>query len=303
MKRAILLMSLASALIGCAGSPDTVVFVTKTSLGVSVEQTPPSASIAYDRIEGYFGPRYDTGAVPPVMARIQTNGKLLDRQVKQVYATGDAARLFIDPSAAIPSEPAGHGEHRPMFFGTSTTVGAKLDFGNDGVTTGFLFGFKRKEFSAIPATDGSFPSVLATLDTDLQGSSANDAGLRVGQLFATGAAATALARHPEVGPEFMKEVTSGLTVYREQERVQSRDALVTLSCLSAVGDDQLAKVWQNADALQLMPDAKPLAFGQLSPSAARERYTRYLALLNPDSAQFALLMGLHRQYVCGLAGR
>ena len=44
-------------LTGCASRLDTVVFVTKTSLGVDVEQTPPTASIAYDRVEGYFGPR------------------------------------------------------------------------------------------------------------------------------------------------------------------------------------------------------------------------------------------------------
>ena len=95
-RRASIVLSLAIALAGCASRPDTVVFVTKSSLGLDVEQTPPSASIAYDRVEGYFGPRYESGAVPPVVAVFMTNGQLLDRRVKQLYATGDAARHSAD---------------------------------------------------------------------------------------------------------------------------------------------------------------------------------------------------------------
>ena len=41
----------------------------------------------------------------------------------------------------------------------------------------------------------------------------------------------------------------------------------------------------------------------LTPTAARDKYTRYMALLNADSKDTTLRMNLHRQYVCGLAGR
>ena len=95
-------MLLALPLTACASGQNTVVFVTKTSLGVDVEQTPPTASIACDRVEGYFGPRYDTGAVPPVVASFITNGELLGRDVKQVCATGDANTSAALPVADLP---------------------------------------------------------------------------------------------------------------------------------------------------------------------------------------------------------
>ena len=44
-------------------------------------------------------------------------------------------------------------------------------------------------------------------------------------------------------------------------------------------------------------------FATLTPTAARDKYTRYMALLNADSKDTTLRMNLHRQYVCGLAGR
>ena len=154
---AVLCTLLALLLGACASGPNTVVFVTKTSLGVDVEQTPPSASIAYDRVEGYFGPRFDSGAVPPVVASFTTNGQLLGRDVKQVYATGDAARLLANPSAQVAADPALTGDVKPMFFGTSTTLGVKIGFEAGGSTSTFTLGYKRKELSIIPVTQGVFP--------------------------------------------------------------------------------------------------------------------------------------------------
>ena len=149
-RRVSIVLSLALMVAGCASRPDTVVFVTKSSLGVDVEQTPPSASIAYDRVEGYFGPRYESGAVPPVLAVFMTNGQLLDRQVKQLYATGDAARALLAPAAPLPSDPEQGGDFKPMFFGSSTTVGLKIGYEAGGSTSTFTLGYKRKELSVIP---------------------------------------------------------------------------------------------------------------------------------------------------------
>ncbi|HMU17348.1 MAG TPA: hypothetical protein PKC95_07875, partial [Thauera aminoaromatica] len=183
-RRVSILLSLALMVAGCASRPDTVVFVTKSSLGVDVEQTPPSASIAYDRVEGYFGPRYESGAVPPVLAVFMTNGQLLDRQVKQLYATGDAARALLAPAAPLPSDPEQGGDFKPMFFGSSTTVGLKIGYEAGGSTSTFTLGYKRKELSVIPVNAGRFPSVLATLQTDVDARSATDSRFGAGQLFA-----------------------------------------------------------------------------------------------------------------------
>lgn len=291
-------------LVACAGGPTTVVFVTKSSLGLDVEQTPPSASIAYDRVEGYFGPRYETGAVPPVVASFITNGKLLNRQVKQVYATGDAARLLANPSAQVAADAALTGDTKPMFFGTSTALGIKVGYEAGGSTSTFTLGYKRKELSVIPLTQGSFPTVLATLQTDVEAAEAKSTGFGAGQLFATGSAATDLARRKEIRDAFMEKADTALDVYRAEERQQGRHALVTLSCLAGLNDAQLPKVWSNAEALEVLDkDARVGEFAALRPTAARDKYTRYMALLNADSRDTTLRMNLHRQYVCGLAGR
>ncbi|MBV2264821.1 MAG: hypothetical protein KUL79_14890 [Thauera sp.] len=303
-RRTSIVLSLALMVAGCASRPDTVVFVTKSSLGVDVEQTPPSASIAYDRVEGYFGPRYESGAVPPVLAVFMTNGQLLDRQVKQLYATGDAARALLAPAAPSPSDPEQGGDFKPMFFGSSTTVGLKIGYEAGGSTSTFTLGYKRKELSVIPVNAGRFPAVLATLQTDVDAGSATDSRFGAGQLFATGAAATALAARPEVRDVFLTKADAALNAYRSEERQQSRHALVTLGCLAALPDAKLPAVWRNAEALGVLDqEAGAGAFAGLGPDAARERYTRYLALLDADSADATTRLSLHRQYVCGLAGR
>jgi hypothetical protein len=307
MNRSLVVMGLllpALLMLACASAPETVVFVTKTSLGVDVEQTPPSASIAYDRVEGYIGPRFDNGSVPPVFSTFATNGKLLGRDVKQLFATGNAARLLGDPNAQVKEEPALDGESKPMFFGTSTSVGLKIGFDAANSTSTFILGYKRKELTVIPATHGIFPAVLGTLQTDVSAESRADSQFGAGQLFATGSVATALAKRQDIRDTFLAHADAALDVYRTEERQQSRHALVTLSCLAGVGDAQLPRVWSNADALGLLdPSAKVGDFGTLTPAAARDKYTRYLVLLNADSADTTLRMNLHRQYVCGLAGR
>ncbi|MEJ8859472.1 hypothetical protein WKW79_33250 [Variovorax robiniae] len=291
-------------LAACASGPDTVVFVTKSSLAMDVEQTPPTASIAYDRVEGYFGPRYDTSAVPPVLASFTTNGKLLNREVKQVYATGNAARVLVNPGLKFPDDPALKGAIKPMFFGTSTTLGLKIGYEASGSTSTFTLGYKRKELSVIPVTDGAFPSVLATLQTDVDSASQGSTQFGAGQLFATGSVATDLARREEVRSVFMTKADAALNAYRVEERTQSRHALVTLSCLSSLTDAQLPKVWSNADALGVLDkEANVAGFSAMTPAAARSRYTMFLVAIDADSPAETMRMNLHRQYVCGLAGR
>ncbi|MBF0307665.1 MAG: hypothetical protein HQL41_18730, partial [Alphaproteobacteria bacterium] len=71
-----LVMALLAPLAACADS-DSVLFVTKTSLGIDMDTKPAGVAIAYDRVEGYVGPTYDNGAMPPVVAFIESSGGLL----------------------------------------------------------------------------------------------------------------------------------------------------------------------------------------------------------------------------------
>lgn len=78
-----------------------------------IDGAPASASIAYDRTEGYLGPRFENGSVPPVVAKISSNGLLLGRDVRQYYATGAAASLLVG-SKHKASKPALEGDAKPM---------------------------------------------------------------------------------------------------------------------------------------------------------------------------------------------
>jgi hypothetical protein len=239
-----------------------------------------------------------------VVAVFMTNGQLLDRRVKQLYATGDAARTLLAPAEPVASDPKQEGDFKPMFFGTSTTVGLKIGYEAGGSTSTFTLGYKRKELSVIPVNEGRFPAVLATLQTDVDARGATGSSFGAGQLFATGAAATALAARQDVREIFIDKAEAALDDYRSEERQQSRHALVTLGCLAALPDAKLPAVWRNAEALGVLDkEAGVGTFASLGPDAARERYTSHLALLDADSADATTRLSLHRQYVCGLAGR
>jgi hypothetical protein len=197
--RIILIASASVCLSACASPKDTVIFVTNTSLGINVESKPPTASIAYDRTEGYVGPRTANGGLPPVIASLQTSGDVFEPKVRTLYATGDAAVAVASPAAP----PAGNGDLTPgdnkvAFFGTTTAIGLKVGFDpTTSLPDSLVLGFKRKELSVIPlGTDGGklrYPSVIASIDTTVGATSLQDTGLTISQYFATGQAANVLA--------------------------------------------------------------------------------------------------------------
>jgi hypothetical protein len=90
------------AMAGCA-STDHVLFVTKTSIGIDFDAKPATASIAYDRIEGYVAPRYANGEIPPVVASVKSDGAIFKPAMRQVYATGDAAVIATGGKASDPA--------------------------------------------------------------------------------------------------------------------------------------------------------------------------------------------------------
>lgn len=201
----------AMLLSGC--TTDKVVFVTSTSLGINLDTTPATISVAYDRTEGYAAPAYRSGTLPPVMASIETDGSAIAPEIRQVYATGPAAVIVAGGQGEEPRDLTGR-RGRLAFVGTSTTVGLKASF-TTGVPESLNFGYKRKEFSYVPlgcqdggsaACDASqgdlYPSVIGAFDTTVRTPSASGTMLRTRQFVATGSAAAALA--PKLQPEFAR---------------------------------------------------------------------------------------------------
>jgi hypothetical protein len=207
------------ALAGCA---DHVLFVTKTSLGIDFDSQPASASIAYDRIDGYIAPRYDNGEIPAVVASVKSDGGIFNPQIRQIYATGDAAEIVVE-ARANPAKtenkegPKLQGNKKLMFFGSTTTTGLKVGF-STGLPDSLIFGFRRKEFSFIPlGTVGTgaeaydvYPSVLASIDTSARAGTPSETGLRNIQFFATGQAARSLATNDIIRQDFKTQALRSL---------------------------------------------------------------------------------------------
>lgn len=327
---------LALSLAGCATKD--VVFVTKTSIGVDVDAQ--SASLAYDRTEGYLAPRFPDQPAVPVFASVATDGKLLNRNVKQVYATGNAARIVsaasqqapqpgaqpalfrntgLDaqaaaevrpadaPAAAAPRSPTtGPAPEKTMFFGTGSVIGFKLGFGASSAVDAFTFGFKRKEVSIIPHDehDGDLPSVMASLDTGTEAAAANGSQFTTKQFFATGAAAESLARNPQIQKQFQDEAKTRLAQYHEDELHQRNYALTSVACVTALDDEQAKKVWQNVQALSLFPqDGIDHLLAASTPNDARAVYAREMAITDPNSSTLTGLMKGHMTFVCQLPKR
>lgn len=209
MKRVRASMALAAALmLSACAKPDSVLFVTNASFGVNLEGKPLNASIGYDRTEGYLAPSFPSGAAPPVIASIETGGGLLSPKVRQLYATGAAAEKAAGKPGAADGPSALEGKplaKKMIFFGTTTSLGAKFSLDPAGAPEAFNFGYKRKEFSYIPLAETApgaeryvYPSVLASIDTvTLASAEASNSGLESRQFFATGHAAEALASKTE----------------------------------------------------------------------------------------------------------
>lgn len=323
---------LALALAGCA--TQDVVFVTKTSLGIDVNAQ--GASVAYDRAEGYIAPRFPNQPALPVFASLASDGKLRNPHIKQVYATGNAARIVSAPSQPAPAPvaqqaiyrnvaldaPAGAGlrpheaaaapapnpntgaaPRKTMYFGTGNVLGFKLSFGASSAIDTFTFGYKRKEISLIPHDehDGDLPSVMASLDSGTEATTATDSNFMVKQFFATGSAAESLASNPQIQKQFQDEAKTRLAQYREDERRQRDNALVALACLSELDDEQAKRVWQNVKDLSLFDkEGIDRLLAEPKASAARTIYTQEISLTDATSSTMTGLMKGHMSFVCGL---
>jgi hypothetical protein len=249
----------AVAALGACANPDSVLFVTATSIGINVDSKPPTASIAYDRVEGFLGPRYENGGLPPVVASIETGGTVFNPKIRQIYATGNAAERAVSdrPPPVEQRELSGDPNRRKLaFFGTGTTIGLKVGFGPQGVPDSLTFGYKRFEASLIPLgtkeVNGRqvdvYPSVLGSIDTVTQTSSLPATGLTSGQFFATGQAAEALASKERIRGAFVDLArTSIVSVVKSRGlaapelQVRRKNAADFVRSLSLPDRDRLAQ--------------------------------------------------------------
>lgn len=285
-----ILSGLAALVVGGCASTDKVVFVTSTSIGINVDNTPPTTSIAYDRTEGFIGPRYPNGGIPAVVASIKTGGSVFDPKIRQVYATGGAAVAATgdDRPQAIPLE-GSRDDARLVFFGTTTTLGLKASFSENPIPDSVVIGYKRKEFSVIPiatrTVDGKtthiYPSVFGAIDSTIESHSLEKTGLSVQQFFATGTAAEALAGS-EAGAVLKRVAVNAMTDTLSSEELQiALDEARTLRSETDTGIDaivasvssgghvdaaKLARLIDGANARQ--PNSAPQAWKSLTTADA-----------------------------------
>ena len=302
----------AAALAGCASPMDHVIFVTKTSLSlVDVDGTPPSISFAYDRVEGYLGPRFENGSVPPVIAKISSNGNLLGRDVKQYYATGTAANRLAGDNTTKASGTELEGTKAPMFFGTATTLGIKFGF-SAATPPDFIFGYRRKELSVIPIGTTSesgkekhhYPSVIGVFSNDVQAATRDTSKLGLTQFFATGTAATALTDVPGMKSGFQGFAKDAVGALKESIRVQQETVLNILSCFADVPDGKIMVVADAAKQLGLFPYASN--YGDMKSTAAKEPqkarsvYVWSLSRVDADAPDRQGKLEGHFAHVCSL---
>lgn len=293
---------------GCSSiSPkDNAIFVTKTSIGIDVDSTPPDTSIAYNRIEGYLGPHYKNGAVPPVASSLATDGGIFSRGIHQEYATGRAAML-ITGKKDNNNAPSLSGKRDVMFFGTSTTTGVRIGFTAGGIDS-FVLGFRRKEISFIPIGSNNgidqYSSVIGTFSSNVAATDPSSSKFGVSQYFATGTPAESIAAWPEVRSQFRRLGTDAFDKYHNSTNQQNSEAINIYRCFIRLDNSELDNVLDNANQLDLFQDKdtyqKIKEIEKTDVSRARSIYVDNIGIAIGNDVNRASLMKGHEAYVCGL---
>jgi hypothetical protein len=308
----ILLLAASVMLAGCA--TQNAVFVTKTSLSVvDVDTSPVSATIAYDRTEGYIGPRLEDGKVYPVAGYLHTDGGTMARNTQQVFAGGRAAVLVSGgtPDAQVTTTTCGDNRaNPPLIFATGTTMGIKVGFA-DGtpLPNSFTLGYRRKEASVVPVSKDCQPSVLATYDSGLAAKAQpTDAKIKatVAQYFATGAAAEALASDPVVKDLFKTSAKAALDApgaFTAREGVQTRLALDVITCAGKVPDTNFDRVVNNAEDLDLVAGQAGVIRAGATIADKRRLYGEMLSLMLGAKDETTAALQFHKQRVCSLSAK
>ncbi len=245
MKIKIILIALCiSTISGCSVGKKSILFSTKTSLGVDVDSKPPTLDVGYDRKEGTLSPVYPGGEVLPQMASFSTVSGLTQVTASSSFATGNAAtvlaRYFTDLETGPNREDIinvdemsvatieGAKDPKRYFFGTDTSFGVKINFGVEtaGMPDGLSVGFKRKELAFVPIRTtedhkATLPSLIGTSGLGVDARNPNDGGVGYTQFYATGKPATYLAASPEIRRTLGIRILNDEQVYKELSQIES----------------------------------------------------------------------------------
>lgn len=178
VKHSILLAAGILALAGCAGY-DRILFVTKTNIGLDIDNKPPTAEITIARRELAITPTFqdatDDEKTLPLLASFGLTGTFLNPEITSRFAGGEAAlvlaqgpdrqadpkKLLEEPFLCLNKEPEkqswweklfGRDDIRPFYFSTDTAFGLKAAW--DGTTGPYpstvKLGYNRREFAFPP---------------------------------------------------------------------------------------------------------------------------------------------------------
>ena len=266
--RAPLLLLFAVTLAACGLGKESVLFVTKTTVGVDVDSKPPTFDVGFDRKEGTLAPVFADGAVLPQMAGFSSKLGIVNQAIGQSFATGNAAVLMTkyltsdvgpelgntikseeieDKDKSRSSIQTGD-ERRRYFFATDTSFGYRVNFGMEtgGFPDSLSLGYKRKEFAYVPLIETatgdaakpiriSLPSLLATSGLSTDASSPQAANVIKTQFFATGIAASNLAALPGIraaaAPRIMPDAREAFRIAEERG---AKEAMKNLSNIDLI---------------------------------------------------------------------
>ncbi|MBK9949753.1 MAG: hypothetical protein IPP12_21685 [Nitrospira sp.] len=185
---------------GCAGY-DRILFITKTNVGLDIDNKPPTAEITIARRELAVTPTFqdatDDEKTLPLLASFGLTGTFLNPEITSRFAGGEAALILAqgpdrmaDPAQlseqsflCLSKEPEtkswwekvfGKDDIRPFYFSTDTAFGLKAAW--DGTTGPYpstvKLGYNRREFA--------FPPIFTTEKScDIPGNQPNKNGWRV----------------------------------------------------------------------------------------------------------------------------
>ncbi len=271
----ILLLSFGTIL-GCSVGKKSILFITKTSLGVDIDSKPPTIDIGYARQEATLSPRFE-GGVLPQMASFKTDVGFVNMAVGQSFATGNAALLmskYMGTDLKPRERAKGISDDEILdkdktswvdgstdkaeryFFGTDTSFALKITFGLEtgGYPDSFSLGYKRKELAFVPLMESTIsaksrvglPPLIATAGLDTKSTSVADTDVQYKQFYATGVAASYLAAQPEIrntlGAKIMDDSKLQRALSREifqSQRELSEKIIASFKSLAAEPDKQV----------------------------------------------------------------
>jgi len=169
---------------GCSGY-DRILFITKTNVGLDIDDTPPTAEITIARRELAITPTYQhtTGDLKtlPLLGSFGLTGGAFNPEISSVFSGGDAAVILVtkkeevpkkinsavclsqDPDARSPIKRLWHlitgtkkeevtNRTRAFYFATDTAFGVKVGWNGTGgpYPTSLKLGYNRLELASPP---------------------------------------------------------------------------------------------------------------------------------------------------------